>query len=174
MQNLIVSTKFGSLTIRNAEISDAEQIMHIYNQEIQYSLSTLDLTPKSIQEQKQWIEKHSGAYSTIVGEITDEIVGFAAISKYRDRAAYASTVEDSIYINTKYRGHGLGRILLTQLISETRALGFHAMIARIVSKNQPSIKLHKNLGFEFIGREKEVGRKFGKWLDVDLYELILN
>ncbi len=101
------------------------------------------------------------------------VAGFAALSSYRDRAAYATTVEDSVYVDPSHQGRGVGRDLLTALVDTARAHGFHAVMARIVADHEASIALHAACGFHVVGHEREVGRKFGRWLDVTLMELLL-
>jgi phosphinothricin acetyltransferase len=93
-------------------------------------------------------------------------MGFAVVSAFRDRAAYATTVEDSVYVHGDHRGQGVGRALLDELLRLTAAHGFHAVIARISSENEASLRLHRACGFELVGTEREVGRKHGRWLDV--------
>lgn len=174
MEIVLVKTALGDLIIREATQSDAQPTMEIYNQEIQNSFSTLDLTPRTLKEQRRWLKKHAGAYLILVAELNKKVIGFASLSKYRNRPAYATTVEDSIYIKEEYRCQGIGKVLLSQLLNQATSLGFHAVIARIVSFNQTSANLHKSLGFELVGKEKEVGRKFGRWLDIELYEKLLS
>jgi len=95
-----------------------------------------------------------------------EVVGFAALSAYKARAAYATTVEDSIYVHRDFGGRGIGKLLLGHLIDVARESGFHVMMARIESSGAASLALHTSCGFETVGIEREVGRKFKRWLDV--------
>ncbi|MCL4433173.1 MAG: N-acetyltransferase family protein [Actinobacteria bacterium] len=101
------------------------------------------------------------------------ILGFGSLSPYRDRAAYRTTVESSIYVHAGNRRSGTGKAIMEALLDHARTSGFHAVIARISTGNHPSIALHGSLGFEEIGLEREVGRKFGKWLDVLVMERLL-
>ena len=103
----------------------------------------------------------------------DEVIGFASLSPWKDRPAYRTSVEDSVYVHRDRQGSGVGRILLTELVSVATSSGFHAMFGRIVGGHEASIGLHMALGFEVIGVEKEVGRKFGRWLDVVVVEKLL-
>ena len=95
-----------------------------------------------------------------------EIVGFGSLSPFRARPAYATTVEDSVYLREGHLGAGIGRRLLEELIRLAAAHGFHAVIARVTGESEASIGLHAACGFELVGTEREVGRKFGRWLDV--------
>jgi phosphinothricin acetyltransferase len=101
------------------------------------------------------------------------VVGFGALSPWRSKAAYSTSVEDSVYVHRDHQGRGIGRLLLAELVSVATAHGFHALFARIVGGHEASIRLHEALGFEIVGTEREVGRKFGRWLDVVVMELLI-
>ena len=121
-----------------------------------------------------WLSDRSGARIVLVAETDDATVaGYAALSPYRERAAYSTTVEDSVYVHADHQGRGVGRLLLDALVDTARAHGFHAVMARIVADHEASIALHAVCGFEVVGHEREVGRKFGRWLDVTLMERLL-
>ena len=104
----------------------------------------------------------------------DDVVGFGSLSPYRDRPAYATTVEDSVYVRDDQRGKGIGRLLLDGLLDVAVSHGFHCVIARIVAENEASIALHRAAGFEVVGTEREVGRKFRRWLDVVVLQKLLS
>jgi len=152
--------------IRLARLDDAEAIRQIYNREVSTSTVTFDLVPRSLDQQRTWLGARSGAHAVIVAEDEGEVVGFASLSPFRDRPAYNSTVEDSIYVRSDQRGRQVGHRLLEELLSLAAQHGFHTVIARIVGGHEASIGLHRRLGFSEIGTEREVGRKFGTWLDV--------
>jgi phosphinothricin acetyltransferase len=159
---------------RLVERRDAEALRAIYNVEVLESTVTFDLRPRSLAEQLAWIEDHSGGHPAIVaidGEST--VGGFASLSPYRSRPAYATTVEDSIYVRRDLRGQGIGRLLLGDLVEVARGHGFHSVIGRIVGDHDASIALHAACGFAQVGREQEVGRKFNRWLDVVLMQKML-
>lgn len=101
------------------------------------------------------------------------VVGFASVSPYRSRPAYSTTVEDSVYVRPDCRGRGVGRLLLSDLVELTAAHGFHSVMARIVGGHAASIALHQSCGFQLVGVEREVGRKFGRWLDVVVMQRLL-
>jgi phosphinothricin acetyltransferase len=160
--------------IRPATTDDAEALCGIYNPEVLTSTVTFDLVARSVEEQRRWIEQRSGAHSAIVAtDDTDRVIGFGALSPYRERPAYSTSVEDSIYVHRDHHGQGLGKLLLSDLVTRATHHGFHAMFARIVGDHEVSIALHASLGFEIIGHEREVGRKFGRWLDVIVMERLL-
>jgi phosphinothricin acetyltransferase len=159
---------------RVVERGDAEAIRAIYNVEVMESTVTFDLVPRSLADQQAWIDDHTGGHPAIVAvDDGGTVLGFASLSPYRSRPAYATTVEDSVYVRRDRRGHGIGALLLGDLVALARDHGFHSMIARIVGGHDASIALHKTCGFVEIGREAEVGRKFGKWLDVVLMQRML-
>ena len=163
-----------SYRTRLAERRDAEALRRIYNVEVQESTVTFDLVPRSLAEQVAWIDEHSGGHPAIVAVGDDDaVVGFASLTPYRPRPAYAPTVEDSVYVDRDCRGAGLGKLLLAELVELARDHGFHSVIARIVGGHAASIALHEACGFEQVGVEREVGRKFGRWLDVVLMQRML-
>jgi len=163
------------LTTRLVEAGDAEALCAIYNPEVLESTVTFDLVARTVDEQRRWIADHGGSHPAIVAEdAAGEVVGFASLSPYRPRPAYATTVEDSVYVRRDQRGRGVGLILLGDLVELARDHGFHCVIARIVGDHAASIALHARCGFETIGHEREVGRKFGKWLDVALMQRMLS
>jgi L-amino acid N-acyltransferase len=166
----------GEVVLRLARPTDhdAEATREIYNLEVTTSTVTFDLVPRSLDDQRRWIGARSGAHAVVVAEDADgEIVGFGSLSPWRDRPAYSTSVEDSVYVRRDYQGRGVGKTLLSELVRIGRAHGFHAVFARIVGGHESSVALHRSLGFEVVGTEREVGRKFGKWLDVVVMELLL-
>jgi L-amino acid N-acyltransferase len=162
------------LSVRVADLGDAEAIRSIYNPEVLESTVTFDLVPRSLQEQQAWLQARSGAHAVLVAEDGGgEVVGFASLSPYKDRPAYSTTVEDSVYVRRDQQGRGVGRVLLSELLAVATRHGFHAVIGRIVGGHEASIRLHAALGFEVVGTEREVGRKFGRWLDVVVMQRLL-
>jgi L-amino acid N-acyltransferase YncA len=159
---------------RLAEPRDAHATREIYNLEVVEATVTFDLVPRTLGEQRAWIAEHSGGHPAIVAvDDDDEVVGFASLSPFRPRPAYAPTVEDSVYVLRERRGHGIGELLLRDLLVLATDNGFHSVMARIVGGHDTSIALHEKCGFEQVGCEREVGRKFGKWLDVVLMQKML-
>ena len=161
------------MDVRLATTSDNEAIRAIYNREVSGSTVTFDMVPRTPDDQLRWLRSHEGAHPAVVAVDGDAIVGFGSLSAYRDRPAYSTTVEDSVYVHHEHRGKGVGHVLLEELVRLARAHGFHAVMARIVGGHEASIALHRRCGFELVGIEREVGRKFGRWLDVALMQLLL-
>jgi len=166
------------MTLRLASLGDAEQIRQIYNYEVSNTLATFDLVPRSLADQQRWITDRNGAFAAIVAvdsaaDPGTEIVGFGSLSPYKERAAYRTSVEDSVYVRRDRAGQGIGKQIVTELLRVAAASGFHAVFARITAVSEASVGLHKSCGFELVGIEREVGRKFNKWLDVALMQILL-
>ena len=164
-----------TITIRAATAADAEAIADIYNHEVLQTTATFDLVPRTVAAQREWLAARSGAFAAIVAvdSASRRVVGFASLSPYKERAAYATTVEDSIYVHREFHGRGIGKLLVTHLIGVARESGFHSVIARIEAGSAASRGLHAACGFDLVGVETEVGRKFQKWLSVAVMQLML-
>lgn len=170
----------AALRTRLATHDDDEAIRAIYNVEVQSSVVTFDLVPRSPEDQRRWLSDRSGAHAVIVAETvpTDDgippaLAGFASLSPYKARPAYSTSVEDSVYVHRDHRGQGVGALLLRDLIDVATTHGFHAMFARIVGGHEASVALHTAHGFDVVGTEREVGRKFNRWLDVTIMQRLL-
>ena len=165
------------MEVRPATPDDAEAIRVIYNREVEHTTATFDLVPRSLGDQRAWLTARSGAFSAVVATPSDEagtVVGFAALSPYKERAAYRTSVEDSVYVREDQQGRGVGRLLLSYLLDVASDSGFHAVFARIEARGTASRRLHAACGFALVGIEREVGRKFGRWLDVALMQCVLH
>ena len=161
------------MELRRACEEDAEAIRQIYNVEVLGSTVTFDLVPRTEDEQRGWMQVHSGAYPAVVAVEHGDVLGFASLSPYRPRPAYATTVEDSVYVAATSRGKGVGKALVTEIVHLAGAHGFHCVVARIVGHHEVSIALHRSCGFELVGIERQVGRKFGRWLDVAVMQQLV-
>ena len=102
------------------------------------------------------------------------MVGFASLSPYKERAAYRTSVENSVYVAEDHRGQGVADALLGELLRVARDSGFHCVVARIGGGNAASVALHAKHGFTEVGVEREVGRKFGRWQDVTVMQALLD
>jgi len=160
------------MEIRPAEPRDADTIATIYNHEIVHSTATFDTEPVTAAERRTWLATHaSERHPVLVAEIEGCVVGWAALSPWSDRCAYARAAEVSIYIDANARGAGVGRTLLTALVAKAREVGLGVLLARISSGEGPaSSNLHQSLGFRSIGIMRRVGEKFGRILDVEIFE----
>ncbi len=161
------------MQVRLASPDDAEAILEIWNAEVLDSTFVFELVPRALPAQKRWLAEHEGAHPAVVAVDGVRVAGFACLSPYRSRPAYATTVEDSVYVGAEHRGQGVGRALLEEVVRLAGAHGFHTIMARIAGENQASVALHRGCGFDLVGVEREVGRKFGHWLDVALMQRML-
>jgi L-amino acid N-acyltransferase len=160
------------IVIRKASPEDIPAITDIYNDAVLNLTASFDTRPKTLEEQQKWFEEHREHYPVLVAEREGRIAGWASLSRWSDRCAYSGTAEASLYVAAKDRNRGLGRKLISSLLEEGQVAGLHTVIARIVEGNTASIHLCESLGFTHIGTMKEVGRKFGKLLDVEMMQKI--
>lgn len=163
----------AAMEVRLATLADAEGIRAIYNREVLEGTATFDLRPRSAEDQRRWLTERSGAHAVMVAVEGDEVLGFGSLSAYRDRPAYSTTVEDSVYVAPDHQGKGVGRAVLEALVEAAEQRGFHTVIGRISSGNEASVALHQRCGFTVVGVEREVGRKFRRWLDVTVVQKVL-
>ena len=167
------SPNSASPALRPAAEQDIEAIRSIYNHEVENGTSTFDLRPRSSEEQKLWFDTHVGAYAAIVATEAEQVVGFGSLSPYRERPAYRGTAEVSVYVHHSHKRKGIGHALLDELVGTAEQHGFHTLIARVSGPNDASHALFMASGFEKVGVEKEVGRKFNQWLDIAIYQRML-
>lgn len=163
----------NSLSIRAATVEDLPAINDIYNHYVLHSTCTYQTEPGTAEERAEWFAQHGPAHPVVVAEDAGEVIGWGSLSRVHVRQAYRFTVEDSIYVRHDYRGRGAGSALLAELIERARALGHHAVVGLIDAEQEASIRLHRRFGFEQAGRLRQVGYKFGRWLDVIYVELLL-
>ncbi len=163
------------MIIRKAERTDIAELLEIYNYEVLNGVSTLDINPRTTEQWTDWFENHNiKNHPLIVSEENGVITGYASLSSYRAKEAYASTVELSIYIHPEHRGKGVGTALMSEIITMAKEdPTVHTVVSVITSGNAASERLHDKFGFIFSGEIKEVGVKFGKYLDISNYYLIV-
>ena len=164
-------------SIRLATTADLPAINDIYNYYVPRSTCTYQLEPETIEDRQAWFREHPpDRYPVIVAEFPQSfgvIAGWGSLSKFRPRAAYAPTVEASVYIHHDYHRRGLGRAILVDLIERARSAGFHSLIGGASADQEASMALQESLGFQRVAHLKEVGYKFGQWLDVVYLQLML-
>jgi phosphinothricin acetyltransferase len=158
--------------IRKARAEDVPAITEIYNDAITNTVATFDKEQKTLEEQRQWFDSHGKRYPILVALLEEEVVGWASLSSYSDRCAYADTVEISVYVLDGFRGRGVGKELTGRVLKAGEEAGLHTVLARIESGNAASIHIFEKFGFEHVGVMKEVGFKFGRLLDVSIMQLI--
>jgi L-amino acid N-acyltransferase YncA/GrpB-like predicted nucleotidyltransferase (UPF0157 family) len=163
----------ASPVIRKALDSDVAAITDIYNEAILTTTATFDTEPKSLADRHRWFKMHDERHPIFVATMRGAVVGWASLSHWSDRTAYDNTAEASLYVKGGYHGQGLGRALYDALITDAQANRLHTIIARLAGDNRASAALHAAFGFVFVGTLKEVGTKFGRLLDVNLWQKIL-
>jgi len=161
------------VTCEAARHSDA--ILAILNDAIANSTALYDYQPRTPQSMLSWFDaKAKGRYPVIgVENEAGELAGFASYGSFRAWPAYKYTVEHSVYVDARSRGHGVGRTLLKALIEVAEKQDYHIMVGGIDAANAVSIRLHESLGFAPCGIVRHAGFKFGRWLDLAFYQLIL-
>jgi len=160
------------MLIRPATLQDQPGILTIYNESVLNSTATFDTDPRTPEKQVEWFNRHKANHPVLVAEENGQIAGWASLSPWSDRCAYDSTVEVSVYLAPEHRGKGLGFQLL-QLVTEAgRKAGNHTVISRISSDNLASIRIHEKAGYSMVGTMKEVGFKFGRFLDVVMMQIV--
>jgi len=166
-------TILDKVKLRETLEDDLPQILEIYNDAIQNLTATFDVEPKSLEERRIWFQNHGGKFPLLSVEIDGSVVGYCSISPFSQKRGYSPTVELSIYVHKDFRRRGIGLLLMNEVISRARELGYHAILSIIAGNNAPSVEMHKKLGFEQVAHLRQVGYKFSKWQDVDYYELLL-
>lgn len=160
--------------VRDATAADLEAIRAIYNEAVANTTASYDYDPRSAEAQRLWFEtKEKGGHPVLVAEAGGQVLGYASYGPYRPWAGYLHSVEHSVYVDAAARGKGLGRALLAELVDRAEAQGLHVMIGGIDAANVASIALHAGLGFTECGIIREVGWKFGRWLDLLFMQKIL-
>jgi L-amino acid N-acyltransferase YncA len=162
-----------SLKIRQANPNDAERICEIYNWYVLNTIITFELEPISSFEMSERIAQKLEKYDWLIGELNQEIVGYAYAGSFRARAAYDHSSELSVYLDHTKTGQGFGVILYQAIIDRCRELGFKELIGGAALPNEASVKLHEQLGFQKIGVFPRVGFKFGSYIDVGFWQLSL-
>lgn len=163
------------MVIRTGEEKDMPELLKIYNYEVEHGLATFDLNPKTMEERLVWFREHNvGNHPLIVAEEDGKTVGYASLSSYRPKEAYAATVELSVYIDRDYRRRGIaGELAYAILETAKERDDIHTVISVITGGNEASIRLHERLGFIHCGTIREVGVKFGKMLDIENYQMLV-
>ncbi len=163
----------AAVVIRRAVRSDLTAVNDIYNHYVWHSTCTYQEEPETTASRRQWFGQHGAKHPVVVAEVNDEVVGWGSLSAYHPRSAYRRTVENSVYVHHQHHRRGVGSLLLNDLIVRARGLGHHAIIAGIDAEQAASVALHDRFGFQKVGQFRQVGFKFGRWLDVIYLELVL-
>lgn len=154
----------------------AAPILGILNEAIVNSTALYDYTPRPLQRMGPWFEAKRAGNFPVIGleDRAGQLLAFGSYGTFRAWPAYKYTVEHSVYVHPEHRGHGFGQVLMRRLIASARQADLHAMIGGIDAGNAASIALHERLGFRHVGTLPQVGFKFGRWLDLAFYQLLLD
>lgn len=163
------------MKIRTAQEYDLQELLDIYNYEVEKGVATFDIHPKTLEERREWLLAHNiKNHPLIVAEIDGRVAGYASLSSYRDKEAFVSTVELSVYISPDFRRRGVATRLMEEILEMAKQdERTHCVVSVITSGNAASIRLHEKFGFTFCGTMHELGVKFGEYRSIDNYELFV-
>lgn len=163
------------LKIRTAGPEDLPALTEIYNYEVLHGVATFDLHPRTLEERRVWLEAHNvDNHPLLTAELDGIVAGYASLSPYREKEAYRSTVELSVYVAQEARGRGVATALMGEVLALARKdEGTHTVVSVITAGNAASVRLHEKFGFTYCGTLPAVGKKFGRYLDTVYYSLIV-
>lgn len=166
--------KASDPVIRNVRADDATHLARIYNEFVEHSTATFETEPVSADDMLWRIDTYAGKFPFEVVEIDGRVEGYCYAHPWKQLEAYAPTLEVTVYLSEVARGQGLGKEMVRRTIDDSRRRGFHSLIACITADNEASLALFRKLGFSKVSYFQEVGFKFGRWLDVEDLQLILD
>jgi len=154
----------------------AEAILAIFNDAIVNSTALYDYKPRTMEMMAAWFDAKAKGKFPVIGieSASGELMGFGSYGTFRAWPAYKYSVEHSVYVDARFRGQGVGKRLLQEVISAAGKQGYHILVGVIDANNAVSIRLHERMGFNHCGTIREAGFKFERWLDVSFYQLILS
>ncbi len=163
------------MLIRKPVREDIPALLAIYNHEVENGVATLDINKKTVADWERWYDNHNiGNHPLIVCEADGEVAGYATLSAYREKEAYKSTVELSVYVSPLHRKMGVGTALMDAIITMAKEdESIHTVVSVITAGNEASCRLHEKFGFTFCGTIREVGEKFGRYVDIENYSLMV-
>jgi L-amino acid N-acyltransferase YncA len=161
--------------IRDCEEADLGGVLDIYNDAVRSTTAIWNDTPVDLENRLAWLKDRTfRGFPVLVAVGEDKVLGYAAYGDWRAWDGYRHTVEHSVYVHREARRGGIATALMTALMERARADGKHVMVGGIEASNEASLALHMRLGFERTAHMREVGRKFGRWLDLVFMQIILN
>ena len=162
------------ISIRSATEKDVPALLEIYNHVILNTTAVYSYQPHTLEARREWYaSRMKEGYPVFVAEDSGRVVGFSSYGPFRVWPAYKYTIENSVYVAEGQRGKGIGKLLIQPLIDEARRHDYHAIIAGVDASNESSLRLHRSFGFEEVAHFRQVGFKFGRWLDLKFLELLL-
>lgn len=164
----------STILVRPAVFDDLPAILDIHNDIVLNTTAIWDEEPETLEARQKWFsERQAQNFPVLVAEKDKRVAGFASYGSWRSRCCYKLTVEHTVHIHCDFRQQGVGEALLSKLIGIAQKDGIHVMVAGMTANNEPSVRLHQRLGFVECGFVKEVGFKFGQWLDLLLMQKII-
>ncbi|MGK9046098.1 GNAT family N-acetyltransferase [Stutzerimonas chloritidismutans] len=165
-----------NVQIRDALDTDLAGILRIYNDAVENSTAIWNDRIVDLDNRRAWLaERHDQGYPVLVAiDEGGQVAGYASFGPWRPHDGFRHTVENSVYVSPDHRGSGIGRSLMKALIERARQLEKHVMVAFIESENRASVHMHQQLGFIHVGQMRQIGCKFGRWLDLTMMQLTLN
>jgi len=166
----------NTIAIRPAVADDLPALLDIYNHYILHTPVTFDIEPRTLEQRQEWFAQFSstGRYRCLTAADGETPLGWACSARFKEKKAYETTIETSIYLSPVATGHGLGRRLYETLFEALRGEDIHRVFAGVTVPNDASVALHKAMGFKPVGTYTEVGRKFGRFWDTALFMRGLN
>jgi|SRR5437588_3064935 len=166
----------SDISIRRAAQADLSALLNIYNYYVIKTPVTFDIEPRTLAQRQEWFDqfRDRGRYQCVAATLGGKTIGWACSTKFKERAAYATSVETSVYCAPDHTGRGIGRRLYATLFDALEGEDIHRAYGGITQPNEASNRLHVAMGFHPIGTYGEVGRKFGRFWDVALYEREMN
>jgi L-amino acid N-acyltransferase YncA len=163
------------MKVQHATHDDLPGILEIYNEAVANTTASYDYEPRTLDHRIAWFDDHVKNNLPVFVALNEpgRVLGWSALNRYHDRMGYQFTAENSVYVAANLRGKGIGKLLMHPLIDAARQRGLHAILAGIDAENEASIRLHTSFGFVKVAHFKQVGFKFGRWLDVVYMELLL-
>jgi phosphinothricin acetyltransferase len=163
------------MKILRCDPTHSSAILAILNEAIAHSTALYDYQPRTPAMMQAWFEAKAKGNFPVIGAVDDAgaLLGFASYGTFRGWPAYKYTVEHSVYVEARFRGQGVGKALLREAVAAATAQNYHMLIGGIDAANVGSLALHRSLGFSHCASIKQAGFKFGRWLDLEFYQLIL-
>ena len=159
-----------TVALRSATRDDCPAINDILNHYVTTSTATFITEPQTLADRQEWLDGRASHHPVVVAHVAGRVIGWAALSTFRTREAYARTAELGVYVHRDYHRQGIGRLLVAELIGKARVAGLHVVVAGCCSESLASIALLEATGFRRVAHFHEVGFKFGRWLDVIFLE----
>jgi L-amino acid N-acyltransferase YncA len=161
-------------SIRPAAEDDLAGILRVYNQAIEKTTAVFEYRPHTLEMRREWFKaKQAASLPVLVAGEYGAVLGFASYGPFRAWPAYKYSVELSVYVDESTRGRGIGTALVRSILAAARERDLHVVMAGITADNAVSLRLHEKLGFVEVGHIREVGYKFGRWLDLKLLQIVL-